>query len=350
MKYILLLVLAFLCGCSTKVPNNPLDHFDDVVEMKAMRIVDLGEYDILSPRNIVKHDNWFFFRELGDEMAAVKGLSDDLSKNIKGLRQGNGPFEVVGRTVLCVIDDTVRVIDSNHRRIFSILVDGDSLKVLLAKENCLVNTTSIALEMNRFIQTSRRDSMMYSLVDAETNVVSKVMYPQNVSLNEYNWLAQNSIYMNTVFACSPDKQHYAWGVMYYALFGFGEILDLDSLTLNTVYEYFPMKVQEVVEYEDGRMRIQMAHDNITSTISCVGTDKYALFLYSGRLVDNNGKLDDWYADDILIYKWDGTPFRRLKTDTRMADIQYDAKRNVLFGIAYMPEATLVEYDMSAMSK
>ncbi|MBP5365461.1 MAG: hypothetical protein J6Y82_06020 [Bacteroidales bacterium] len=344
-----IVVALFLSACNNKqLSNNPLEHFEIVKELGTKRIIDLGDYDILSPRNIEVCNGWYFFREVNSADATVKCISTDLSKNAKGLPQGNGPWEVVGRTVLCVIDDTVRVIDSNHKRIFSVYIVNDSLRISLAKENCLVNTTSIPLSIDRYIEMSRIDSMMYRLVDTQGNTISKVMYPQDVSLNQYNWMAQNSIYMNTEIACSPDKKHYAWGVMYYGLFGFGEITNTDSLSLKTVYEYFPPKIKDLVEHKGDRLRIVTEDDNITSTISCEGTEKYVLFLYSGKPYNNNGRLDDWYADDILIYKWDGTPYKRLKTNKRMASIKYDAERNVLCGIAYAPEAVLVEYDMTGI--
>ena len=75
------------------------------------------------------------------------------------------------------------------------------------------------------------------------------------------------------------------------------------------------------------------------------SDKYAILLYSGKSIAEN-KDDFRYANIILTYDWNGNPYKYFTLDHDFCYINYDAKRNVLYGIAMNPEATLVEYNMN----
>ena len=335
-----------IISCNNKkIPKNPINHFSKSEFVICKNAIDISEYDILFPTTILKYKNWYVFDEINDNNACIKMLKTDLSKSIKGVQQGNGPFDVIGYFKVDKTTDSLYIIDSNHKRIFNLDVISDSLKLKVIKEDISLNGTGIMLNKNLFLEPTLGDSLMYRLIDLDKNVLAKIFYPQNVCLSKFDYMAQNSIYLNTKFACSPDRTHYAWGILNYSLFGFGTIIKNKSLTLDKMYEYQPIKIRDLV-YHNESWHIAPTRDNPIVTIDCIGTEKYAIFLYYGK--PYNGETPT--SSDLLIYEWGGKPYKHVKLDKQMLIIQYDAEQKLLYGLAYEPEATLVEYDMNTILK
>ena len=342
MKYICIaLLLIVVSSCAKELSSSPTEHFDVVKKIKPIKEIDLGEYDILRPTALLKYKDWYVFEDVS-EGKSFKFLNMKTHKVNEAIDKGRGPFDIVGVCRTTIIDDSLCVFDFNQQKILVLDVDGDS--VYVRKKNTKVQLEPACfIDENRFIEVGVfYDSCMYRMINKDGEVISRIPYPKNVSLSEFERHPQNSIYMNTVFAASPDKTKYAFGVMYVQMMGFGEIKG-DSLTLDKVYEYAPISIAELVP-GDGYTRILPAKDNIKNAITAFGTEEYVFFVYSGSRYDDYDALGSCY----LIYKWDGTPYMRLDVDDNVFETIYDKERNVLICLSYAPEAKLVEYDMTGI--
>ena len=173
--YLVFTVVIIMISCEgNRLPKNPIKHFKITENVVCKNTVDISEYDILAPATILKYNDWYVFREKRDDNACIKMIKTDFTKSIKGVKQGNGPLDVVGRFVLDKTDDSLYIIDSNHKRIFSLDIVNDTIKLNVVKENVNLNSSVIMLNTDRFIEPTRKDSMMYRLIDADRNVMSKI--------------------------------------------------------------------------------------------------------------------------------------------------------------------------------
>ncbi len=56
MKYICIaLLLIVVSSCAKVLPSSPTEHFDVVKKIEPIKVIDLGEYDILRPKILVKY-------------------------------------------------------------------------------------------------------------------------------------------------------------------------------------------------------------------------------------------------------------------------------------------------------
>lgn len=346
MKYIYwLFICSTLISCTKhQLPNDPREHFSKSIYLKPTKIIELEKYDILTPVKVVMYKDWYVFRERSNmNNNCVKFLSTDFSKMIMGVNQGNGPLDVVGRFGLEVIEDSLYAIDFNHRKLLTLDVCNDSVSISVKSLNCHVGTTALPIDKEHYLGYAAQDSCMYKLTSLEGKIYSEIDYVPNTSLSEFEYQAQNSVYLNTNFAKSPNSKKFAFGVLNATMFGFGEIINNDSLKLNTFYEYSPMKIANAASYQNDiySSRISLKNDNITNVVSCVGTDDNVVFAYSGFPINDM----EHFGSCLLIYDWDGNPIVRAEIDDNITNLFYDVKKDLLIALSFVPEARLVVYDM-----
>ncbi len=184
MKRILPLMLAFtLVGClQEKLPNNPLEHFKNVKQVKVSRKVDLAEFDILKTFKVVSYKDWYVFTNINHDKGCVKFVSKDFARSFDGLNYGNGPYEVNGWYDVLAVGDKVLVPDPNHKRMISLVYD-DSLTVSYASESCTFDKIT-PISSERFItMVNFKDSSFLSIEDWHENVYSSIGFPSDKTLN-----------------------------------------------------------------------------------------------------------------------------------------------------------------------
>lgn len=336
------IIIAILCtSCNNDIPNNPIDHFDKQVNIIHSKEIDLGQFDILRPIKIFKLDNWFVFKNFRSKDALFCYLKDDFSCAIKGGKIGQGPEESTSPAILDVTNDTAFVFDFNLRKISYLEIEDTSLYVRKKTDFKAWGGNMYYINDNRYVMTCYIDSMMFKLTDNNNNIISEIPYPNDGQLASRSRSLQNSIYLNSFFAVSPDKTHFAFGSDRATTMGFGRFITTDSIKVDTVYIYSSVKIGQLT-YEG--QAIVPARDSKLNTLSITCSDKYALFLYSGK--DYTDK--SFLGNTILIYTYIGTPTLCIKTDKNLSDIFYDVKLNTIYGIAYDPDPQLVEYDLNGI--
>lgn len=327
------------------LPSNPIEHFAIQEKVRPTKVVNLEKFDILRPGCCIKYGEWYVFSDYGDMNNHIKFLSSDFTKVISGIRDGNGPTDVIGAFSIFAIDDSIYVCDPNHKKMMVVDVVDDSLNVKVCSNGSMLNICCHPLMKNRFIDETFIDSSMYQLKDKDGNIIMRIDYPNDKNLKDLSYIAQNSIYFNTKFCVSPDKKKYAFGVCFTGMYGFGSIINNDSITLDKTIPYYSLDIDEIIDY--GGDRVMPSNKSMVNIGSCTGSEKYAIFSYEGHPY---GDIDR-YANSIFLYTWNGEPYMRLDVgDDNVSFISYDSERNTIIGIAHNPEAQLVEYDMNGIIK
>ncbi len=344
MKNAVLLVALIVLGACTKVekplPDTPVKHFEKGYKIKAKKKVDFESLDILRPMELVSNSQWIATIDNGSREGCVCLISKDFKRCIRGLQVGQGPNDLSKVARLCVLNDTICVMDFNFRRLMPLKVSGDSLYVTSVNAaEALGGWGKTVLTGGRYLMPTLMDSLFIKIADGKGEVLSSIDYPDDKVLSEYSYMPRNSIYMNTCIAVSPDEKHFAYGVMYAETNGFGEI-DGVNISSTKTYVYSSPQIGHVVE--DGKFLIP-AKTSRVNVLCATGNDDMAIFAYSGEGYDAMRS-----SNNLLVYKWDGTPKFRLVPDTPVMIIAVDNSRDVLMCIAYTPEAQYVEYDLKAI--
>ncbi len=340
-KSVLILLVAGLllvAGCSNSPLNNPLSYFNDSVSLSSINVVELEKYNILFPSQVCRYKDWYVFDEnknIGD--GSVKFLSMDFRKIVSGVGYGDGPYDVFGRFGIEVVGDSLYVKDFNHRKLLTADCMGDSLKLSVRSMNSILGSGSIFVGDNRVLMISSMDSSFIVLSDSTGEKISCIDFPNVENLSQLDWSYKYQMFVNTAVAVSPSCRNFAWGVTYFPIMGFGRICG-DSISVDKSYDLAPAKYEILDKY------IICDKDQPVNFVAGVGTDKYAVFIYSGCRYEDatvGGRR-------MLLYTWDGTPYKRVDLDMDVYCIKYDPERNVIFGLAMNPDPVFVEYDMKGI--
>lgn len=340
-----ILWMFFLSSCLVSMHLTPMDHFDKTphLMLKCSRDVNLEDYDILKPFSVLKCNQSIIFQDFSDKKSLIKIATNDFKTISGGVSEGDGPLDVLGAFSIMEIDGSVLINDWNHRKFLSLSLD--SLNVLNVVENKLdidLSLNSVPVSGGRFIVVGGyNDSVFFRYIDVDSGTtLSEEPYPYDEVLSDYGSFSQTSVYYNTKFTVSPDKRKYAWGVNYTQKMGFGSISD-DRLISDVVLSYSPLNIGTITS--DGV--IIPSDDSKRNIITCASTNKYVFFLYWGS---DYGDMRNVYSKDILVYTWDGIPYKHLKVAENLYDIKYDVKTNSLYGISYEPDAHYVEYSLNGI--
>lgn len=337
--------ICFSCSETATLPSIPTEHFAVAHKIHTRNVIELEQFGIFRPSKCIRYKNWYVLADYGDRDNHVCFLSTDLSKLVSGLREGNGPLDIVGSFDLCFVEDSLFVIDPNHKKILTVDVVADSLEVKVSSYDFEMGWPCMPITRDRFIGEIRSDSSMYQLEDRNGCILARINYPEDKNLRKLSYVAQNSIYVNTKFCVSPNKKKYAFGTSFTGMYGFGSIINQDSITLDKTLSYYSLDIQEIIEF--GGDRVVPSEKSMVNVCSCTGSDKYAIFSFAGY---RYGEMEK-YAKSLLLYTWDGEPYMCLDIeDDNVSQIYYDSIRNVIVGIAHNPEAQLVEYDMKGIIK
>ena len=220
-------------------------------------------------------------------------------------------------------------------------VQNDSLEVVRVDPfNCIYGNGICLLRNNKALINKLDTAGFLNIVDYKRGrVLSSTPFPENTVLSGFDEQVQRSIYMNTFVTTSPDATKFAYGVCYSEQYGFGRI-EHDSLLIDKEYVYSDMKILDII---DGY--ILPADDSRANATDAIGTDNFAVFLYSGAGYASD---DVGVGKDVLVYSWDGTPVVHLVLDKKVNSIAYDKDRKKLLCLSHIPESLYIEYDLNGI--
>ena len=339
----IVLVVAVLSSCDKELPSVPTEHFDEIVNVEPVKRVSLDNYDVFKPTKIVVYKDWYVFRDLAEPENQITCISKDFSKKTSCLNQGNGSLDVAGRFGIDADDDSIFVYNSNLKKILSLTCQGDTFVIVNSQNGWSPSSAAHFVSRCRYIEPSKIDTCMFKLVDNNGNSLSCAPYPKDENLMNLGHMKQNSIYLNTSYVHSPDGSHYAWGVTNTSVIGFGDIVG-DSIMPRVEYTYSSLKIGTIKKFDVDR--VVPDRENIVNVISGASSEKYAIFLYSGaKYADKNQT-----GHNLLVYKWDGTPYVRITCKENLISICYDESNGYILAIAYEPDPLLVFYNVRKVLK
>lgn len=340
MRNIFLLLLFFITACAPKLPEFPPEHFNKEINIYACKSINLEGYGIFNSYQVIRFKDWYVFDDRDNE-AGIKLLSLDGKRSLGGISQGNGPFDVVGAYEIWCLGDSLVINDYNHRKMLGVDVIEDSLVCRLIPYANNSFHAYFAVNGNRFVECAHPSHPYFCrLKDYQNNIYSVLPMPSDGYISELPQMNQFSLYLNTLFAFSPDKTKYAWAVRHFPYYSFGRIV-ADSLYVDRSLFYDKVKIGNI---DDDGIAIP-SNDNSINVLSATSSDLYAIFLYSDNVYADAIKFS---GNCILCYSWDGTPVFMLKTKERLRYINYDNERKRLFGITEDPFGFFVEYDMNGI--
>ena len=332
-----------LASCNvTRAPQNPTEDFDEEIRIKPEKIIDSESLGILFPAYLHLHDGWIVTQDFAKGAKQICFVSMGYDKVIRGIDVGRGPDEMSAAGRLGADDDGVYLYDNNMHRVFTLEICDDTLRITDKRDFDNYGGTPVTYDRNHVLQTTFTDSLLMKLSANDGEVISCIDYPKKDGLDGYNHLGKNSIYCNSTIAVSPDRKHFAIAPFHIGLYIFG---DIENERLHTSQErhYYDMKIADS-RYESDF--IVPSHDSKINSFYSFGTERHAVFLYSG---DPNSK-NPFSGKDILIFGWDGEPVAHLKSEYDLNSICYDESRKIIIAIGFAPEPSILEFDMKDIIK
>lgn len=119
-----------------------------------------------------------------------------------------------------------------------------------------------------------------------------------------------------------------------------------------IFNYFNNSVETVKElnFFDPEMKrdnwvCAFSYKKTRSGFSSIDTDhKYIYLLYSGRLMSEY-PYEFNHCEYLLVFDWNGKPIKKYKLDNALISMCLNGKADKLYGIAYLPETTIIQYDL-----
>ena len=341
--FISFLLLFELCGCSNIERDFPNGVFDDSLTINPTKIVDLAKYNVLDAGYCEQYKGWLFFRDEKITRNCVKAVSIDFDKTAENLNVGNGPCDVSNYTKFYVNNDSLFLYDANLRKILHIDIVNDSIKANPYHQYNGRTGRLIPIARQRFLSIDLYDSAFFKIINLDDNPSFRHPYPNDKELENMEYLSQNTIYSNTWFAISPSKDKIAFGVSETGMYGFGRIVNQDSIRFDTIIQYYPIKIGKIVN-----KCVIPDRCNISNVVSAASSEKYVFFLHKGT--EYQEYYQSIFSHRILIYTWQGKPYKiiNFKENPNLTDLHFDTMRNVLYGVGHNPECQYVEIDLKGI--
>lgn len=341
----LLLISALIQGCreDERKLTTPLAHFDKTVELTVSKTIDFEALDILKPRDITINSKYLLIRDFGASEGRFCALDVRTGKVYRELNIGQGPDDVTSSARPFVTNDTLLVADSNQGKILLVDVVDDRLVVVGRKPfTARGGFGRCFLSGNKALMVTSFDSLLIKLTTVDGRIISSLGYPTEGVLSAYPYNLQNTIYLNSIVAVSPDESKFSLASMSNSLYCFGRI-EGDALVLERqiLYPDMQVRIREVANV--GYDILLPEHESPANVIDGFGTKNHVAYLYCGKEM---GKSQT--AQTILVYDWSGKPVMALNAKEGLSNILYDSKRNVIVGIAKTPEAIYVEYSLEGI--
>ncbi|MBP5365496.1 MAG: hypothetical protein J6Y82_06195 [Bacteroidales bacterium] len=334
----LLLIVVGACGT-----DKPTIETIKPVYVKHSAVVDLESRDILSPVYIFKIDGYIVFGNWKTTTNLFTYMSDDYTKIVNGINEGNGPGELSDFVTSQRYKNDIYMVEANTKGFDKLNFTGDSIKYerISLIDGVTTGSTFSVIDNSYFLTPSLvfdNDSALLAIIGFDGKVKSILPHPAGHPLAGTHERYVFSYFVNTRVAVSPDGKHYAYGLPVEQCFGFGDIE-------NGAFKNPKTLMYQTVEIDYSRLPyyILPAKGSIESTSRIVPSDEYAIFFYSGNDYFDTEKQT---SNTILLFTWDGELCKKLILDMEIMNLDFDQSTKTLYCIAQNPEACLVTYDLS----
>lgn len=344
-KFLLLgIVVLTSCSQSKETDSSALDF--TLEDFESFNFTD-EDGDIITPDDLTLGKP-YLLSVLSDSVIAIQDnatsnmvtfLNLSNGKFTQGIRQGNGPEELLQITTMMRYKNLLWVAGMDDGKVLAFEFDADSMKTTMR------NSTSLSMNPARTIVIDDDDLFVLApffsgdrYYRIRTNTVDTIRkFPMDsVTLG----VPSDNSYLQADMSISPDHKHIMisnrdWNIL--------EIYDISTGDIRTLRG--PIEQNAKVRRQD----IGMGYRYIQTPI---------WFMYNGNSADNSGfyvgfsgseikaKEDlGTYPQTILSFDWNGNPRKAYHFDSPIINFTIDEKNGVLYAIQDMPDPVVVRYTL-----
>ncbi len=332
----------------SQYPEDPLDYFDKQVKIRPDVVLNLERYGILKPNRILKDDSLLIVQNQDqDRFISVVNLHSGRKNDLIPL--GSGPREVLSLTSLSRFGvSSVSAIDYQTGRFITVDLSRYDRLPENVVDFCQLNNKDRNLAMavigSSVFTVGFYKEGRYRIHDLKSGKSRTFLsYPGHPESKQMSGLLNSILYASNTLKLSPDGKKLACANLQ------GAILDIcrvdqqhqriDSVT-RLVFYYPKADLSET-----GSVPVAYHRDNKLAFCDMDVSNTAIYALYSGKTFEEAG-LKMEYADNLLVFDWQGRPKVMYKLKIPLTCITYDEKENAIYGVGYQPEAVLVRYRLN----
>lgn len=334
---ILLFVIISFYSCQSNKKINNVQLFDVKCELVCDK-----EYILGKPNQIALSGSVLVVIDRGSD--SLIHFFDVTKRNLinKGGRIGQGPNEFTIISSLGSYDDGFGMYDPNMRKYYKVVCNDNAVMIESVFEvDRLIPLNIQPISNNRFISTGIYKEGKFCLIDSKGKIISTIEewpYRDDAEKEISNHIKAQA-YMSNILV-NPSKDKIVSFSITADIVSFYEVkadsLELIKECINSYpdYDYFnkPKSFRGT------------SKKNPFGYLSGSCTDKYAYILYSGKSTQEYN--DNAFLGNVInVYSWNGDKIAELKIDKELNSICISPDGSIIYGIAYMPEPTLVKINI-----
>jgi len=341
--YLFLLLSILLTACA-KSFNSPIKHFEGkpLKKLYPSRIVDLEEFGILNPVQLIQIDDSVFVIRDSKNENIVNIINLSSKKVISGVNIGQGPGEVLDASRLQYRNNKILAWDGMPKKMYEVVVLSDV--ALAIKEFYKVDTDMlISSQLNHldstFIAVAWFQDYWLVEMNKDGKILSTIDFPMWEGTKNIPKTALANIYQS-LMANSPDNKRIAVAALSQGLISFLNRTD------SGIKEYKQLKYHAPIFTVNEGGRAVTSRDNLEGFRAIDCDDTHVYVMYSGKTFNSNPTASQsGLCDHLLVYDWNGNPVKRYILGIPIRSIKYNKETNSIYGLAENPEGVLVEYQL-----
>ncbi|EON78709.1 hypothetical protein ADIS_0606 [Lunatimonas lonarensis] len=267
----------------------------------------------------------------------------DFSYVIDGIPLGEGPEEIMTPISLHTHNRDIYIVDGSTKMVKysldSILMQRAFHPIASIKHPRVQEFLWYFLPVpSGYILTTFNKKRHFIKIDHSGSPVAELgVFPENPLLKQVSNMSYGDYYTG-IYTISP-RQDRIFKV--YRDFGMISVYDTLGNELNTNRLDLETNYEGKVTFEDGRM-IKGPRNSMYVRLS--SDEKYVYGLFYGKDPSKNVHRAT-ICDEIHVFDHLGNPLKKIKLEVGVTDISVDRKANRIYGINYLEERPLVEFDL-----
>jgi hypothetical protein len=340
-KIIFLPVVVFFVSClQNPIPDDPVKYFNHA-ETISPQIIGTDKSILFGARMEIVNDTVLAICNTNSKDNQLILVNIQSGKVLKELiHRGRGVGELTSMAFCPTADrDKLWIFDPNLKTIFNV-----DWKRAVSDVKYLIEPIAVLPEIGVYfgIDTTFIASMVYSnnnrfqILNSQGKLIKSCLsYPKPEHYRDI----PDHVYatgLQGFYTVKPDNRKFAFaattagGIQF-----FNYNPDSISMTANLNF-YDP-----IFSVDQGVCVISRESKIAFIDISC--NENYVYMLYSGMPMMKYAETQT--CKHLLVFDWNGNPIKRYELEEELAAFKVNSSGDKMYGIAYMPETTIVQYDL-----
>lgn len=345
MKYVLFIFLmSILYSCTENKQTDPFKSFETIETLKGEKYLDLEEFGVLKPRNLIYWDKKFIVRNTNHKNL-LSIIDIQSSKVVHAFQKGEGPGEIVSVGSIECQSGQIYLYDIARKILYQMDIESgltdtipsynEYTRLQTIDRPFLVNKTDKGLIATGLFE---ENVFMYIRSGSE-NSEFFVDYPEFEITEDMTHMENATLFLGARVSVKPDQNKLA---CFFPEVGAAFLCDIkaDKIEKYKQLIYHAPKVKNprteslpVIVYEG---------DNKVAFCDIISTNEHIYVLYSGRSF-NSHKEKAYECEHLFVYDWNGNPVKRFHLDIPLCSFCLDSVNNIIYGVAMQPEGIIVKY-------